>query len=69
MLCYDHMTARTEAAAVALCSGCGAGICAAHANECASTTVISNAVGAPTVRPDGRTLHCTTCHRAAPCGR
>lgn len=69
MYCYEHARLDDDVPAVATCAGCGAGVCSTHVQECATASVTSNAVGAPTVRPDGRVLHCLTCHRSAPCGR
>lgn len=69
MLCYEDAKIDNEVPAVAFCQGCGAAVCAAHVHERVTASVTSNGVGSPTVRPDGRVLHCPTCHRAAPCGR
>lgn len=68
MLCYEDAKTGDEVPAVALCRSCGAGVCATHVQESATTSISTNGVGAPTVRPDGRVLHCPTCHRAAPSG-
>ncbi|WP_454050180.1 DUF2180 family protein [Cellulomonas sp. Marseille-Q8402] len=68
MFCYEDAKFGDEVPAVAFCKNCGAGVCAAHVQECVATGITSTGVGAPVVRPDGRVLHCLTCHRAAPCG-
>jgi hypothetical protein len=67
--CYEDKKLDNDVPAVALCAGCGAGVCGAHVQECATTEVTSNAVGAPTIRTGKRVLHCQACHRSAPCGR
>lgn len=62
VLCYENAKIENTVPAVAFCTSCGAGVCAAHVREGVMANVTTNAVGAPTVGPDRRVLRCLACH-------
>lgn len=65
VLCYEDAKRNVEVPAVASCRGCGAGVCLDHLEERSVPSTTTNGVGAPTIRPDGRVLHCASCLTAS----
>ena len=65
MHCFDCAALGDATAAVAVCAGCGAAVCASHAHltpRWLTTTMAINRVVA--VEPPARTIRCTVCQAA-----
>jgi hypothetical protein len=65
MNCFDCAALGDLTAAVAICAGCGAGVCSAHANASPrwlTRTMVINRVVA--VEPPARVIRCAVCQVA-----
>lgn len=65
MICYDCAAVRNETSAVAVCAGCGAGLCLAHAvAEPRYLTRVAVINRIETVAAVARVIHCPVCAAA-----
>lgn len=64
MQCYDcTVDARTTPAA-AVCTQCGAAVCADHARSRSEYVRLTRGTGGSTSDTPARRIHCTVCHTA-----
>jgi hypothetical protein len=65
MNCYDCHQSGLTTPAIAICSDCGAGVCAQHAVQGRHTLTVVHAIRAQTpVDPPQRRIRCRTCAAA-----
>jgi hypothetical protein len=65
MNCFDCAALGDSAAAVAICSDCGAAVCAAHAHLSPRWLTVTMAINrVVAVEPPARTIRCTVCQAA-----
>ncbi|MFI1092105.1 DUF2180 family protein [Streptomyces sp. NPDC020917] len=61
MNCFDCATSDLATPAVAVCSGCGAAMCAEHATASPRSVQRPNGLGQSPMSRSARQIHCPTC--------
>ena len=65
MNCFDCAALDRPTEAVAVCAGCGAGVCADHAHVTARWLTRTMAINRTVpIQPPARTIRCTVCQAA-----
>ncbi|SEN88305.1 DUF2180 family protein [Actinacidiphila rubida] len=61
MNCFDCDTSGLATPAVAVCNGCGAGMCSGHSTSMPRSVQRPNGLGQSATPRSARQMHCATC--------